>query len=133
MSVVNYRRLTVGMVIALIAVGVLAGAGPAFPRDEVGGTSSWRFLATNGAPAAHALLGTFVLVGAALMTWTARRRFMPSLILVGTGVSVVAGFWYVQAHLPEAALTAMTIGWLIALAGSVTELIGTRRRAANTV
>ena len=130
MSDVNYRRLTVGMVVALIAVGVLAGVGPAFPRDEVGGTS-WRFLATHGAPAAHALLGTFVLVGAALMTWTARRRFMPSLILVGTGVSVTAGLWYVQAHQPEAALTTMTVGWLIALAASVTELIGTRRRAAN--
>ena len=132
MSVVNYRRLTVGMVVALIAVGVLAGVGPAFPRD-VGGASSWRFLVTNGVPAAHALLGTFVLVGAALMTWTARRRSMPSLILLGTGVSVSAGCLYVQAQQPEAALTTMTAGWLIALAASVTVLIGTRRHAAKTV
>lgn len=132
MGVVIYRRLTVGMVIALIAVGVLAGVGPAFPRGEVG-ASSWRFLATNGMTAAHVLLGIFVLVGAALLTWFARRRLRPSLILLGTGVSVTAGFWYVQAQQPEAALTAMTVGWLIALAASVAELIGTRRRAANTV
>ena len=132
MGVVNYRRLTVGMVIALIAVGVLAGVGPAFPRDEVAGTSSWRFLATNGAAAAHASLGIFVLVGAALLAWFARRRFRPSWILLGTGVSVTAGFWYVQAQQPEAALTAMTFGWLVALAASVAEVIGTRRRASTS-
>jgi uncharacterized MnhB-related membrane protein len=119
------------MVVALIAVGVLAGVGPTFPRDVAGG-ASWDFLATHGVPAAHALLGTLVVVGAATLTWVAHRKLLPSLILLGVVTSWAAGMLYVQARQPDGALTTMTVGWLFALGASVTALIETRRPASTT-
>ena len=127
MDLKGYRRLTAAVSVSLVAVAVLSGFGPAFPRDVTAGTA-WHALVTDYATAAHVLLGVVTLAGAVALVATAPRRLPPGLVLLGVVLSVAAGAWYVTARQPDAALTTMTLGWLLAVAASATELVRTRRR-----
>jgi hypothetical protein len=127
-STLTYLRLNLVLVAALVVVGVLAGVGPAFPRGVAAGTA-WTFLATDAVGAAHALLGAVVLAGAVILVVIAPHKLMPALVVVGAGLSVASGIWYVQGQQPGPALTMMTLGWLISLIGSVVDLVRMRRRA----
>lgn len=86
----------------LVTVGVVAGPGPAVPR-EVDAGSGWSFLTTHGFELAHALLGALVLARSAVVTARGTSE-------AGAGSHPVA------------------VGWLVALTGSIVELVHQRRR-----
>jgi hypothetical protein len=117
---------TAALAAELVAVAVLAGFGPQFPRAADPGTA-WGFLGTHTFAAAHATLGTLVLVHAAVLAVTARARLLPVVVLAGTLTSVAAGAAYVSARQPGAALTVMTAGWLTALVAASVALVRGRR------
>lgn len=126
MTPARRRSWTVALAVELVAVAVLAGLGPPFPRSA-GPATAWGFLATHGYAAAHATLGALVLVHATALAVTARARLLPAVALAGTLTSVAAGATYVSARQPGAALTVMTAGWLAALVAATAGIVRGRR------
>ena len=120
---------TAGLVLAggLLLTVVLAGLGPAFPRDVPAGTA-WHALVTAGAALAHALLGTLVLCMAAWLALRSGSRWVPVVALLGCALAVASGVAYVSGGQGDTALTAMTVGWLVALVASLVVVVRSHRR-----
>ena len=110
----------------LVAVATLAGFGPEFPRDVSSG-SAWRFLGQHALEAAHAGLGVLVLLQA-LVLLIAHRSWGSLVIAAGVATATASGTAYVSAGQTDASLTAMTIGWLVALVAAVVGLVRGRRQ-----
>jgi hypothetical protein len=121
-------RLLVTLVVELVLVAVLAGFGPDFPRDVSAG-SAWRFVGSHAPELAHAVLGALLLVQTVALLLVARPRLMLLIVACGLVTAVASGGVFVSRGQAETALTAMTIGWLTALAAAVAELVRQRRRA----
>lgn len=126
MSVRRVRSQLVALVVELVAVATLAGFGPAFPRD-VGAGTAWAFLGRHGLELAHAGLGAVVLVQAVALVVAERTAWSSWAVAAGSALAVAAGVGFVTAGQSDGALTAMTLGWLLALGGAVAGLVRLRR------
>lgn len=121
---------TVALLLELVAVAVLAGLGPAFP-SRVDAHAGWSFLGTHAFELTHALLGVVVLAQALWLTAVADAKAVPGVILLGVVVAVASGGAYVSSRQPGVALGLMTLGWLVALAAAIVELVMQRRRTST--
>lgn len=119
------------LVVALLLTVVFAGLGPAFPRDVPPGTA-WHALVTTGATLAHALVGTLVLGISAGLTLRSGSRRVAVIALLGCVLAVGSGVAYVSGGQGDSALTAMTVGWLVALGASLVVVVRSHRRARRT-
>ncbi len=115
------------LLVGLVFTVVLAGLGAAFPREVPAGTA-WHALVTSGAAVAHALLGILMLGLAGWLALRARFRRWPVVALLGCGLAVASGVTYVLNGQGDPALTAMTVGWLVAVGASVVVVVSSRRR-----
>lgn len=111
----------------LVLTVLLAGLVPAFPRDVPAGTA-WHALVTSGAALAHTVLGIVVLAVSAWLAVAASSRTVPVLALLGCVLAVASGAAYVAGGQGDGALTAMTVGWLVALVASTVVVVRSHRR-----
>ncbi len=126
MTLPSRRAQLIALTVELVAVATLAGFGPEFPRDVSSG-SAWRFLGQHALEAAHSGLGVLVLLQA-LVLLIAHRGWGSLVIAAGVATATAAGTTYVSAGQTDASLTAMTLGWLVALVAAVVGLIRGRPR-----
>ncbi|MBM6399978.1 hypothetical protein [Phycicoccus sonneratiae] len=132
MSPTTRRRLTGALALELLAVGVLAGVGPEFPR---GGSpaSGWDALLHDGVAAAHAGLGVVIAVQALVLLLLPRPRTFVALAAVAAVVAAGAGAWYIGGGQEDAPLMAMTVGWVVATLAALVAWVQQRRdRVAGT-
>ena len=120
---------TAGTVLAvgLVLTVLLAGLVSAFPRDVPAGMA-WHALITSGAALAHSLLGILVLGLAGWLAVAASSRPAPVVALLGCALAVASGVAYLAGGQGDTALTAMTVGWLLALGASLVVVVRSHRR-----
>ena len=121
------RTAATVLAVGLVLIVLLAGLVSAFPRDVPAGTA-WHAVVTSGAALAHTVLGILVLGVAAWLAAAAPSRPAPVVALLGCALAVASGVAYVSGGQGDAALTAMTVGWLVALGASLVVVVRSHRR-----